>query len=95
MRQAVLAALGIALLPTYMIGADLQRNALRALLPGHHSPETSLFATYLLNRYLAAKVRVFVDYLVTRFGPVPHWDVDHEAGARMAPGRGNGVARTL
>jgi len=92
-RQAVLAALGIALLPTYMIGADLQRNALRALLPEHRSPETSLFATYLLN--LAAKVRVFVDSLVTRFGPVRHWDADHEVGARMAPGRGNGVARTL
>jgi DNA-binding transcriptional LysR family regulator len=94
-RQAVLAGLGIALLPTYIIGADLQRNALRALLPEHRPPETSLFATYLPNRYLAAKVRVFVDYLVTRFGPVPHWDADTEVAPSLAAARGNGVARTL
>jgi DNA-binding transcriptional LysR family regulator len=73
-RQAVLASVGIALLPTYIIGGDLQRNALRALLPEYRAPETSLFATYLPNRYLAAKVRVFVDYLVARFGVQPYWD---------------------
>jgi hypothetical protein len=49
----------------------------------------------LPNRYVAAKVRVFVDYLVTRFGPVPHWDADSEAEVRPAPVRDNGVARTL
>jgi DNA-binding transcriptional LysR family regulator len=73
-RQAALAGLGIALLPTYIIGADLQQNTLHAVLPDCNPPETALFATYLPNRYVAAKVRVFVDYLVARFGPAPHWD---------------------
>jgi DNA-binding transcriptional LysR family regulator len=73
-RQAALAGCGIALLPTYIVGGDLQQGALRVVLPEYEAPETTLYATYLPNRYLAAKVRVFVDYLVARFGPSPGWD---------------------
>jgi DNA-binding transcriptional LysR family regulator len=73
-RQAALAGCGIALLPTYIVGGDLQQGTLRAVLPGCKAPETGLYATYLPNRYLAAKVRVFVDYLVAQFGPSPAWD---------------------
>src|SRR6185312_4100148 len=78
-RQAALAGIGIAFLPTYVVGADLQQNRLQPLLPDYDAPETALFATYLPNRYLAAKVRVFVDYLVAQFGPVPHWDAAQRA----------------
>jgi DNA-binding transcriptional LysR family regulator len=90
-RQAALAGLGIALLPTYMIGADLQQNRLRALLPDWRSPQATLYATYLPNRYLTAKARVFVDYLVARFGPSPDWDAPRPVttaagGAASAPG---------
>jgi len=84
-RQAALAGCGIALLPTYIVGADLQHNTLRAVLPECKPPETALYATYLPNRYVAAKVRVFVDYLVARFGPSPEWDQQRKppaAGAR-------------
>ena len=73
-RQAALAGLGIALLPTYIVGADLQQSRLRVVLPEYRPPETTLFATFLPNRYLAPKARVFVDYLVARFGPSPGWD---------------------
>jgi DNA-binding transcriptional LysR family regulator len=90
-RQAVLAGLGIALLPTYIVGADLQQKRLRVVLPEFRPPETSLFATYLPNRYLAAKARVFVDYLVARFGPSPDWDALQR---RQAPAARNGVAAT-
>lgn len=77
-RRAAVAGCGIALLPTYIVGEDLQRNGLKVVLPDCRAPETALYATYLPNRYVAAKVRVFVDYLVARFGPVPAWD----AGAK-------------
>jgi DNA-binding transcriptional LysR family regulator len=80
-RQAALAGLGIALLPTYIVGPDLQQNRLRALLPDHHPPQTALYATYLPNRYLAAKARVFVDYLVARFGPSPGWDASRQSSS--------------
>jgi DNA-binding transcriptional LysR family regulator len=78
-RQAALAGIGIAFLPTYIVGADLQQNRLQPVLPDYGVPETALFATYLPNRYLAAKVRVFVDFLVARFGPVPQWDAREPA----------------
>lgn len=73
-RQAALAGLGVALLPTYIVGADLQQNRLRVVLPEFRAPETALLATYLPNRYLPAKARVFVDHLVAQFGPSPGWD---------------------
>ncbi len=45
--------------------------------------ETALFATYPPNHYLAAKVRVFVDFLVARFGPVPQWDAPQPMATRV------------
>jgi DNA-binding transcriptional LysR family regulator len=74
-RQAALAGLGIALLPTYIVGDDIRDGRLRVVLPECEAPRMSLFATYLPNRYLAAKVRVFVDFLVAMFGPEPEWDL--------------------
>ena len=91
---------GIALLPTYIVGGDLQQGTLRTVLPEYKAAETALYATYLPNRYLAAKVRVFVDYLVGRFGPAPGWDALRKmpaAGSRRAgderPGAGSADAR--
>jgi DNA-binding transcriptional LysR family regulator len=36
--------------------------------------ELGIYALYAPNRYLAAKTRVFIDFLVERFGPHPEWD---------------------
>jgi len=83
-RQAALAGCGIALLPTYIVGNDLQRGALCPVLAAYRPPQTTLYATYLPNRYVAAKVRVFVDYLIARFGPTPGWDV-FGAAAEVPP----------
>jgi len=74
-RRAALDGLGIAMLPTYVIGADLRQGTLRAALTDYTLPEKSLYATYLPNRHLAVKVRRFVDFLVARFGATPSWDV--------------------
>lgn len=34
----------------------------------------ALWAIYPSSRVLAPKVRVFIDWLVERFGPTPYWD---------------------
>ena len=34
----------------------------------------TLWALYPSSRELAPKVRVFVDWLLARFGPEPYWD---------------------
>ena len=82
-RKAALAGLGVALLPTYIVGDDLREGRLRLVLPELEGPRMALFATYLPNRYLAAKVRVFVDYLVAMFGPEPQWDAVPRSSAAV------------
>ena len=66
---------GIALLPTFIVGADLQEGSLRSILTGYTAPEISLYAIYPPTRHLSVKVRLFIDFLVERFGPRPYWDL--------------------
>jgi DNA-binding transcriptional LysR family regulator len=74
LSQAVLGGLGIALLPTFIIGRDLQAGRLEAVLSDYVPLERHIFAVYLPNRQLSPKVRAFIDFLVERFGPEPYWD---------------------
>jgi DNA-binding transcriptional LysR family regulator len=72
--QAVLGGLGISILPTFTVGKDLQSGRLRAVLTEYTPAERNLYALYLPNRHLTAKVRVFIDFLLERFEPPPYWD---------------------
>jgi len=74
--QAVLGGLGISLLPTFIVGKDLQAGRLQAVLADYVPSERGLHAVYLPNRHLSAKVRVFIDFLVARFVAPPYWDRD-------------------
>lgn len=65
---------GIALLPTFIAGPDLEAGRLAVLLPDTPPTDLAIFALYAPNRYLAAKTRLFIDFLVERFGEVPAWD---------------------
>lgn len=84
--QSVLGGAGISVLPTFLAGEDLQTGKLRAALTPYVPVEQSLYALYLPNRHLSAKVRVFIDFLVDRFGPTPYWDRNW-AAAEAAPRR--------
>ena len=57
------AGLGIAFLPDWLVGDDLQHGALVRVLPGHEAPEMTLFAAYTSRKYLTAKVRSFIDFV--------------------------------
>ncbi len=72
--RAVLGGVGVALLPTFLIGEDLQRGALQATLTDYTAVERSVYAVYLPSRNLSPKVRAFIDFLIARFGPEPYWD---------------------
>jgi DNA-binding transcriptional LysR family regulator len=75
LRDAAVHGLGIALLPTFIAGADLQEGRLRTILSRYKAPEISLYAIYPETRHLSVKVRLFIDFLVERFGGRPHWDL--------------------
>lgn len=76
-RQTLLDGIGIALVPTLTVGADLQSGALKMVMKRYRpvGPFSSeAYAVYLPNRQLSPKVRAFIDFLVERFGKVPYWD---------------------
>lgn len=75
LSEAVLKGLGIAVLPTFIVGKDLQAGRLLAVLPDYAPPERHVFAVYLPTRHVSPKVRAFIDFLVKRFGPEPYWDL--------------------
>lgn len=74
-RECVLAGVGIALRSTWDIGPELRDGKLKVVLPEYRaSSKVGLFAVYPSRRFLAAKVRVFIDFLATLYGPDPYWD---------------------
>jgi hypothetical protein len=44
--------------------------------------ERHIYAVHLPNVHLPVKVRGFIDFLQTRFGPIPYWD---QAGDSSLP----------
>jgi DNA-binding transcriptional LysR family regulator len=67
LRDAALRGLGIALLPVFIIGRELEEGRLAVVLQDYEPPPVAVYALYPPSRYLSAKVRVFVDFLVARF----------------------------
>ncbi len=62
------------LLPTFLIGPDIKAGKLKVVLPDYPPTELGIYAVYAPNRFLAAKTRLFIDFLSARFGPRPAWD---------------------
>jgi DNA-binding transcriptional LysR family regulator len=88
LRDAAVRGRGICLLPTFIAGADLQAGRLTTVLNTYHAPELWVYALYPPTRHMSRKVRVFIDFLVERFGDRPYWD---DAAALGAGGGGDGV----
>ncbi|WP_151634280.1 LysR family transcriptional regulator [Noviherbaspirillum aerium] len=62
LRQCALRRMGVALLPDFMIEDDLSTKRLVRVLPDYQAmPQKWLYGIYLPNRYLASKVRLFLD----------------------------------
>jgi len=55
-------------LPVFIAEAALKRGDLRSILVAYKTPPLTLYAIYPPTRHLAVKVRLFIDYLVQRFG---------------------------
>lgn len=72
--SAALAGMGIAALPSFIVGEHLLAGRLRPVLCGFPLGAQGIYAVYPHNRNLSAKVRAFVDFLADRFGPEPYWD---------------------
>lgn len=75
--DAVLAGHGLAILPTYLAGPEIQRGRLQTVLDDYE-PLTGfgrqLYACYTPSRVRLPKVRVFLDELERLFNPQPPWE---------------------
>ncbi len=58
---------GIALKSLWDIGADLQAGRLVALMPEWRAPESPVHAVFPRGRYMPARLRLLLDFLVERF----------------------------
>ncbi|TPI40547.1 LysR family transcriptional regulator [Mesorhizobium sp. B3-1-9] len=66
-RAAALSGLGFAMLPDFIAAPDVASGKLVTALDDRIPAGTGIFAVYPHRRYLPAKVRVFVDFLVQWF----------------------------
>ena len=66
-RAAALSGLGFAMLPDFIAAPDVTSGKLITALDERLLAGTGIFAVYPHRRYLPAKVRVFVDFLVQWF----------------------------
>lgn len=74
-HEAVLAGMGIGLLPAYVAADDLRRGRLIPLLRDFRLlPEGTIHLVYLPNRTLPRRVRVLIDFLLDRFASAPPWE---------------------
>ena len=100
-RQAALEGLGIVEINSYLVGEDIAAGRLVRLLPQYQPKELHFYAVYAERRFLAPKIRVFVDAMLARIAPEPPWDAflnlpektqtarshaSTEAGAMSRPG---------
>jgi DNA-binding transcriptional LysR family regulator len=74
LRAAAVSGLGITLLPTFIVGEDLRNGRLREVLTDYCPPPLSIHAVFPSRRYLSARVRSFIDFMVAFFGDRPDWD---------------------
>lgn len=74
LRTAAVSGQGISQLPTFLVGPDIKARRLKIVLPDYPPTELGVFALYAPNRYLAAKTRMLIDFLASRFGERPAWD---------------------
>ncbi len=73
-REAAIAGLGIAFLPSFLCAAEIRRRRLVQVLESYLPAEREIHVVYPARRHLAAKTRAFLDYLREKMTPPP-WEM--------------------
>lgn len=66
--HAVLAGVGVAVLPDWIVGEDIAAGRLAVLPLDPPIPEIPLHAVYVSRRHVPPKLRSFIDFFAKRFG---------------------------
>ncbi len=73
LKSAALNGLGITCLPMFIVGPEIKSGRLEPVLANFSPPDISIYALYPSRKFLSAKVRAFVDFLVSHFGEASEW----------------------
>jgi DNA-binding transcriptional LysR family regulator len=68
-KELVKGGAGVTILPRLSVQRELDEGRLVHLLPGYVAPGVSLFLLHRGGRYLAPKIRVFIDYTRAALAP--------------------------
>ena len=75
LRAAAIAGQGIIHQPTFIVADDIREGRLVALSLDQPTIELGgIYAVFLPDRHPPARVRAFIDFVASRFAPVPPWD---------------------
>lgn len=79
LRHSTLAGLGIAMLPTWLVAADVREKRLLSVLPDCEwliapGPQRAIWVVYPPKKVVSPKVKAFIAFLLRRFGRPPYWD---------------------
>ena len=75
LRAAAIEGQGVIYQPTFIVADDLRAGTLVALSLDQPTVELGgIYAVSLPDRHSPAKVRTFIDFIVTCFAPEPPWD---------------------
>jgi DNA-binding transcriptional LysR family regulator len=76
---AMAAGIGIALLPAWLVGREVQMGSVEAVLPGYRAHPTGyadeVFAVFPDGRNVPAKVRAYVDFVAEKFRTEPNFRI--------------------
>ncbi|MBL8481161.1 MAG: hypothetical protein JNJ60_03120, partial [Rhodocyclaceae bacterium] len=74
MRDAALAGLGLAMLPTFIVGAELKSGALEVVDIQRSVEQEYIYLAHPEGRRASTKLRQLADWLREAFGDPPYWD---------------------
>ncbi|CAI0757371.1 MULTISPECIES: LysR family transcriptional regulator [Serratia] len=75
-REAAIAGLGIAMLPTFIAHEAIRKGELEVVLREHMRPPIGMYAVFPSSQNMPAKMRAFIDFLLANFSDEPFWDRD-------------------
>jgi DNA-binding transcriptional LysR family regulator len=74
LRDMAMAGHGIILTPSFIAWQAIAAGHLVSVMPKYCPQQLSAYAVYPQTRYLSRRARIFIDFLVERFGVNPYWD---------------------
>lgn len=75
LREAAAAAQGIAMLPSFLVGGDLQTGRMQRVLPEYGMTPLDIALMYPRHRQLSGRLRTFIDFVAAHFEGRPSWSL--------------------